>query len=268
LPGIASSDFTAPWVRETADDKGSNSKTKYMEKDNLELSGQDQVAQPESGQSQEGQDAGTAKTGEGESAPTPLETVKLLGREYNLSNPDQVRELARDYDRLGRMYSPLTQQLAELEAQLKSIKEQPQTDYSDPETVEYLRKLGFVQHSELSQKEEDQELAYTLQELEKVYDGKDGRPRFDRTAVIEFCLNNGISSPEGGYKLMNWDALKEWELRRAKTAPAAPPSFGGEGGQRQPQPKKRVFGPTGEGEVSLRDAMLETLEQETPKVTA
>ena len=45
----------------------------------------------------------------------PEETVSLLGRQYNLSDIDQVRELAKDYDRLGRSYTFTTQQLAQLE---------------------------------------------------------------------------------------------------------------------------------------------------------
>lgn len=234
-----------------------------MTEENKELSSQVSNEQPQSGQ-----DAGTAKTEAGGGAPASPETVKVLGREYNLSNPDQVQELIRDYDRLGRQFSPITQRLSELEAMLKNVKEQPQEDYSDPETVEYLRKLGFVNRDELSQKEEDRELEANLQELEKTYDGKDGRPRFDRKAVLEFCINYGMSNPEHGYRMMNWDGLKEFELRQAKQAPAAPPSFGGEGGLRQPQPKKRVFGPASEDEVALREAMLETLEQGTPTSTA
>lgn len=222
--------------------------------------GQPQGVEPE---------VGTAETPEvGGGAPTSLGTVTLLGREYDLSKPDQVQELVKDYDRLGRQYAPLTQRLADLEAMLKDVQQNSSPDFSDPETVEYLRKLGFVHREELSQEKEDQALENTLKSLENTYSGKDGRPKFDRRAVLEFCIQNGISNPEYGYKIMNWDALKEWELRQAKSAPAAPPSSGGEGGPRQPQPKRRVFGPPGEDEVSLREAMLETLEQSASTPTA
>lgn len=197
------------------------------------------------------------------------ETVSLLGREYNLSSIDQVRELAKDYDRLGRNYTLTTQQLAQLE---RSFQEKqavaPEPNLADPETVEYLRKLGFVHREELTQKEEDSILENNLQKLTESYDGRDGKPRFDRERVLEFCIQNGIASPEYGYKLMNYDALREFDLRQVKSAPSAPPSSGGEGGPRLPQPKKRAIGIPKEDEIALRDAMLETLEHETPTITA
>jgi len=197
------------------------------------------------------------------------ETVSLLGREYNLSSIDQVRELAKDYDRLGRNYTLTTQQLAQLE---RSFQEKqavaPEPNLADPETVEYLRKLGFVHREEQTQKEEDSILENNLQKLTESYDGRDGKPRFDRERVLEFCIQNGIASPEYGYKLMNYDALKEFDLRQVKSAPSAPPSSGGEGGPRLPQPKKRAIGIPKEDEIALRDAMLETLEHETPTTTA
>ena len=197
------------------------------------------------------------------------ETVSLLGREYNLSSIDQVRELAKDYDRLGRNYTLTTQQLAQLE---RSFQEKqavaPEPNLADPETVEYLRKLGFVHREEQTQKEEDSILENNLQKLTESYDGRDGKPRFDRERVLEFCIQNGIASPEYGYKLMNYDALREFDLRQVKSAPSAPPSSGGEGGPRLPQPKKRAIGIPKEDEIALRDAMLETLEHETPTITA
>ena len=238
-----------------------------MQENNLEPLGQGQSE--EAGEEiSPATEIDTAKTKEEVGAPSPLETVSLLGREYDLSKPDQVRELAKDYDRLGRQYAPLTQQLAQLEQMLEGKKSQPQPNLADPETVEYLSKLGFVHRDEQLRKEEDKMLEDNLQELTKSYDGKDGRPRFNRGAVLEFCVQNGISNPEYGYKLMNYDALREYDLRQAKTAPVAPPSSGSGGGQREPQPKKRVFNPSGDGQVSLRDAMIETLEQGTPTLTA
>ena len=200
---------------------------------------------------------------------TKPETVSLLGREYNLSDIDQVRELAKDYDRLGRSYTFTTQQLAQLE---KVSQEKPAVsqspDLADPETVEYLRKLGFVHKEEQIQEKEDSILENTLTKLSENYDGKDGKPKFDGERVLEFCIQNGVLNPEYGYKLMNYDALREWEIRQMKKAPIAPPSSGGEGSPRQPEPRKRAIGVPGEGEIALRDAMLETFEHENRGITA
>lgn len=241
-----------------------------MENENLDQEQQDIQSQDQGVQPQEGnaETVNQVNSSPSEGAGSAKEVLEVLGRKYDISNADGIRELAKDYDRLGRQYAPLTKQLAELEGLLNKNKEQPQPDFNDPETVEYLRKLGFVTRDEQLQKEEDKALEDTLQKLEKNYDGKDGRPRFDRREVLEFCVNRGLSNPEDGYNILNWNAIKEWHLRQAKAAPSTPPSFGGEGGPREPQPKKRVFGPVAEGQVSLRDAMLETLEQDTPTSTA
>ena len=212
------------------------------------------------------------------------ETVSLLGREYNLSSIDQVRELAKDYDRLGRNYTLTTQQLAQLE---RSFQEKqavaPEIKPKDPETFSYMSELGFIDESKLNKaiqdtiqkiaeekkiEEEDRTMENILQNLVVTFDGRDGKPKFNRDKVLEFCIQNGIANPEYGYKLMNYDALKEFDLRQAKSAPSAPPSSGGEGGPRLPQPKKRAIGIPKEDEIALRDAMLETLEHETPTTTA
>ena len=196
-------------------------------------------------------------------------TVSILGREYDLSIADQVQELARDYERLGKLYSPLLQQVRELSQKLQEFqrpKEEPSGDV-DEVTKRYLReKLGVITKEELQQIEEDRKLEEYLSALEATYDGSDGRPKFDRVKVLEFCIQNGISNPEYGYKLMNEKELLEWQLRQKKTAPAAPPSAEGKV-QREMKVKKRVFGlPTNpEEEVSLREAMIETLEEAAPK---
>lgn len=243
-----------------------------MIEETIESSGQELGTQSQESD-KETSSAETSETGVG--APVEPKTVNVSGREYNLSDIDQALELANDYDRLGREYTRRTQQLAELEKIVQGNKEQPKTDFSDPETVDYLRKLGFVHNEELLKKEKelldkeaDKAMEDMLQELAQSYDGKDGRPKFDRNRVLDFCINRGLSNPEDGYKLMNWDAIKEWELRKVKSAPSAPPSSGGEGGAREPNPKKRVFGQANENEISLRKAMEETFEQNIPTHTA
>lgn len=239
----------------------------------------DDVEKPEEGTGLESQDqsaqspasdqgAGTAETSPVSDEQAGSRTVSVLGREYDLSNPDQTQELVEDYDRLGRMYTPLSQKLSELEKIVQRGRAAAAWEYSDlgydpesePVTVKQFNEI-------LSREKEDMRMEADLQRLASQYHGGDGRPKFDRGKVLTFCLQNGIANPEHGYLLQNRAALEEWGLRQAKAAPQAPPSSGGEGAPRGPQPKKRVFGATEEGQVSLRDAMLETLEQSSPTIT-
>jgi len=234
---------------------------------------------PSEQSSQEPPKEATAGEKEGEGAAPSLGTVSILGREYDLSKADQVQELAKDYERLGKMYAPLLQQVRELSQKLQELqgtaKPAGETQDIDEITKQYLReKLGVVTQDiidkileeKLRQIEEDRRLEEYLQALEAEYDGSDGRPKFEREKVLEFCIKYGIPNPEWGYKLMYEKELKEWELRQQKKAQTPPPSSEGKV-KREIKPKRRVFGPVTnpEEEVSLRDAILETLEEETPK---
>ena len=221
--------------------------------------------------------------GEGEVTSQP-ETVELLGRQYDLSEKDQVQELAKDYDRLGRQYAPLLQQIRSLQSQVDQYKQGPQTNpqqvnaqnAQDPDTVAYLKSLGFAPVNEitqrfqqtLAQREEDNQLGNELNRLENEYSGKDGRPKFDRGDVLAFCLQNGIPNPEMGYKMLHENDLKEWYVKQSQTKRQAPPSSAGLGTSRGLPTKKTIIGPVNNpnAEVSLQDRIGQTLDNETPQI--
>lgn len=204
-----------------------------------------------------------------EKGATSPATVEILGRVYDLFNLDQVRELAKDYDRLGRNYAPLLQQVREIQAKLQEFqKKEPKEEEEeiDEATLNYLKKaiskLGVVTVDELKQKEEDERLENYLQSLEAEYDGSNGLPKFDRKEVLEYCLQHGISDPAAGYKLLYYDKIVEAKIRETQKTKTPPPSVKSTGEKRVPTPKKRVFGvPKSEDEISLRQAMEETLEE-------
>lgn len=243
-----------------------------MEKETIEkeigevLQGQET---PTAGETPVTEDEKTEEKGASE-----LATVEVLGRKYDLSNPDQVRELAKDYDRLGRSYAPLLQQVREIQAKLQELEKQktPEREEEiDEVTLNYLKKaiekLGVVTREELQRQEEERRLEEYLQALEAEYDGSDGTPKFDRKAVLEYCVQHGISDPRLGYKLLNFDALVEAKLRSLQSAKTPPPSAKSTGEKRIPKSKKRVFGiPQSENEISLREAMEETLEEVKAKL--
>ena len=221
--------------------------------------------------------------GEGEVTSQP-KTVELLGRQYDLSDKDQVQELAKDYDRLGRQYAPLLQQIRSLQAQVEQYQQGSQMNpqqvnaqnAQDPETVAYLRSLGFAPVNEitqqfqqtLAQKEEDSQLESELSRLENEYNGEDGRPKFNRGDVLAFCLQNGIPNPEIGYKILHENDLRQWYVKQSQTGHQAPPSSAGLGTTRGLPGKKTVIGPVNnpKEEVSLQDRIAQTLDNETPQV--
>lgn len=75
--------------------------------------------------------------------------------------------------------------------------------------------LGYVSQDHLRQKERDQILEQTLTTLEKELDGKDGRPKFNRDAVIKHALENNIGDPMKAYKDLNESGLINWHVEQA-----------------------------------------------------
>lgn len=92
----------------------------------------------------------------------------------------------------------------------------------DPQTEQakaYLKNLGFVSKEdvdkELRQREEDSRVEAELSRLEKEWTGKDGRPKFDRKEVINYCIKNGISIPEVGFKVLKEQELMNYHIQQA-----------------------------------------------------
>lgn len=109
---------------------------------------------------------------------------------------------------------------AELERKLKEYEErlQPQDPRID-EVKQTLKQLGYVTRedveAEMKREREDAQLNLELSRLENKHNGKDGLPKFDRQAVIDWALSNGVASPEAAYKLMHQDKIIDWHVKNA-----------------------------------------------------
>lgn len=228
---------------------------------------------PEEGTEPEGvQPEGDTPTEEPEGNGSEPSTIEIDGQQFT---PDQVKEAikaAQDYKHLVPQFTQVTQELAELRKGQQGGDEPVKEQVEDPETLEYLKKLGIVtmddlqahfqkQEAERQQAQEDARLAQHLEGLEKQYDGSNGLPKFSTEEVLQFCVENGIGNPEYGYQLMHLDAIKEHAARGAQPKNQAPPSSAGEGTSKEPAPKKRVFGaPEGDEQINLRDSIMETID--------
>jgi hypothetical protein len=85
--------------------------------------------------------------------------------------------------------------------------------------------------------------------------------------VLQFCVQNGITDPHAGYKLLYEKELREWEFRNLKTQ-TPPPVVKGTTGAKIPKPKKVTLGvPESEEEIDLRSAIEETLSEASPKLS-
>lgn len=119
---------------------------------------------------------------------------------------DELKTIRQEIQSLRQPQTPQAPQdptVAQAKEQLKSF------------LKEVAPELGFVSKEELARIEQDRQLNTTLSTLEGRYSGKDGRPKFDRKAVIDFALQRGIGDPEAAYKLMHEGELLNWHVKQA-----------------------------------------------------
>jgi len=102
---------------------------------------------------------------------------------------------------------------------------------------------------------EDLEFQKTIESLESEFDGSDGRPKFDKKAVLQYGMDNQTFNPRTAYKEMHETELDEWKIKNAMSKPR-PSTFSekrGGSGSKQPEPKT----PT-----NFKEATAAALEQE------
>lgn len=131
------------------------------------------------------------------------------------------------YERFKEVNDQYKQAQARLDAIEKKMSESatppdPQTLQVKQQLEQMLGEMGYVKkdqvEADLARREQDNALKQELSRLEKSYDGKDGRPKFDRQKVVDFALQNGFGNPEAAYKAMHEKELIDWHVRQASDA--------------------------------------------------
>jgi hypothetical protein len=150
--------------------------------------------------------------------------------------PASTEELSKPDDRPEQNYWAEKARKAEKElAELRKQQAAPAApaDPSQDAIKEQLKRLGFVtreeQEAELARREEDARVDRELSSLEGKYDGKDGRPKFDRTKVLDYAIKNGIGNAEVAYKAMYESALTDWAIKHAMEKTRGTQSEGSDG---------------------------------------
>lgn len=123
---------------------------------------------------------------------------------------------------------------AEIEKYRKEAEEYKTKVNKKPEDIEkeeqlnvvkqQLKDLGFVSKDELEAEKlrakEDDFVQKELSRLESEWDGKEGKPKFDRQSVIEYALDNHIGDPEAAFLKMNSKSIIDWHIKSASTKSA------------------------------------------------
>lgn len=123
-------------------------------------------------------------------------------------------------------FKEVNDQVKELRGELKSLKsEREQSPTSQPQTQQekairdQLKGMGFVSADEveakLEQREQDLALQREVSQLESKYDGKDGRPKFDKDKVLNFALEKQIGDLDAAYNELHRQKLIDWHVKQA-----------------------------------------------------
>jgi len=147
----------------------------------------------------------------------PAEQAQEASSEQQAVPYSRFKEVNEELKANRGTVEQLQTKLQELEARIA-----PQQQPANPQieqVKQQLHDLGFVSKDEvqqtLRQQQENTRVEQQLTKLEAQYDGKDGRPKFDRKAVVEFALSQGIGNPEYAYKSLHEKDLTNWSIQQA-----------------------------------------------------
>lgn len=135
----------------------------------------------------------------------------------------------------GRDGAYSEEQIRAAKAELKKLDVVTKEDMAD-----LLKEYGFVKADEVGRKVDQtlatRDLVKQFDELEGKYDGKDGRPKFDKETMVSYMERNGLSDPEKAYNLKFQEELAEYRAQKIIEAKYPQMVTGTKGGgKKEPQ---------------------------------
>jgi hypothetical protein len=138
--------------------------------------------------------------------------------ETTVETSNKVPEENRWAEKARKAEKEAQQLRAEID-QIKKAQPQPEVDPNTELVKQQLKQLGFItkdeQEAELRRRDDDTRVANELARLEQTFDGKDGRPKFDRQEIIEFALERQIGDLEAAYNTKYQPELINWHVEQA-----------------------------------------------------
>jgi len=153
-----------------------------------------------------------------------------------------------DFNELPKSFTQARQELADL----KKKPETPQEDLDDKEVARrkeidsffgdpYVQdKIKQTQEEKDKTLREDLEFQKTIESIEAELDGEDGRPKFDKKAVLEYGMEHQNFDPRSCYNDMHETELDEWKLKQKLEKKTPDTFFERRGGQGSKQPDAKT----------------------------
>jgi len=189
---------------------------------------------------EEVQEEGVEESPQEESSEPEIQRVKVGEQEYTSdelselvglgSRAKEIGDSHGGFDKFVSEYGRKSERIGEYKKQLEELERTKQT--GEPVDVEQgmreaqsaARKLGIVLKDDLDgyyqNRRGAEKLLETCSDLEISIDGTDGRPKFDKTKVLEFMeINPGFTEPERAYKAMHVDEISDWKASKTNIKP-------------------------------------------------
>lgn len=150
-----------------------------------------------------------------------VETTQDAGQEDSETTSKSVpyerfQEVISSKNELKKEIEALKAQFGEIQkAKTPDSPPNPQEEIVKQQLDKYLKDMGYVNKAELEQKEADQQLQNNIKALSEKYDGKDGRPKFDKSKAIEYAQKHLIGDLEIAYKQMHEAELIDFAIKQA-----------------------------------------------------
>lgn len=119
----------------------------------------------------------------------------------------------REVNEKAKRAEELEQRIKELESKTAPREVDPQKEQIKEALKPILDELGYVSKEALERDKEDEFVKSELTRLENKYDGKDGRPKFDKNEVVKFAMSKRIGDLETAYEKLNFKELINWHVK-------------------------------------------------------
>jgi len=150
-----------------------------------------------------------------------LEWAQLKG-----STQERIRQLIRERNELREKLKSMTnprEQVPPPAPPIGPATQEPigpgELTWEQKQAVETLRRFGIATKEDLQAVQDQIILDAEYSRLERLYDGSDGRPKFDRVEIEDHMRKTGIYNPEKAYKDLYEEELFDWRVAQSKGKP-------------------------------------------------
>jgi chromosome segregation ATPase len=150
-----------------------------------------------------------------EAAESTEEQTQATEEEQKHVPYERFKEINDRYRKTEEELQKFRQELQELKTPKKEVDPQVQA------VKDQLRQLGFMSRedfeAEQTRQREDAAVQAEIGKLESEWNGKDGKPKFERQEVVQFAIDHGINDLEAAFLKLRKAEVLNYHIAQAST---------------------------------------------------